>query len=418
MTDGQDSIVQIQHSLQHLDQWIEKEDFHGWDPHDALNSPFVRRLTLGNRMIGIAWVQLFKRCPWNLRPLLRVPKKLNPKAVGLFLASYARKFEMTSKVQHLERVVRFADWLSVNSISGYHGACWGYPFDWPNRGFFAPAGTPTIVSSSFIGLGFLDAYRAVNSLGRNGQLMCPIDAGALLRTARSICDFILNDLAVTRPIKDEACYSYTPLDRRFVHNANMMASWLLASVFVETGEPHLGDAARGAARYTARRQRNDGSWPYGEGRADSWVDNFHTGYVLVSLKNIGRYLHTDEFEAATCRGYEFWKERMFLANSVPKYYPDRVFPIDIHCVAQAILTFLEFSDFDPSAMSQADCLCRWAIDNLQDPEGFFHYQIQRWHRARIPYIRWGQAWMQLALTKLIYKSSMTGYPGIALAARS
>jgi hypothetical protein len=134
------------------------------------------------------------------------------------------------------------------------------------------------------------------------------------------------------------------------------------------------------------------------------VDNFHTGYVLVAIKRIGQFLQTDEFDTSTSKGYMFWKERMFLDNLVPKYYPNQMYPIDVHSVAQAILTYLEFSDVDPLALERAEQLSKWAIEHLQDPKGFFHYQIHRLYRVRIPYMRWGQAWMQLALTKLISNS--------------
>jgi len=82
-----------------------------------------------------------------------------------------------------------------------------------------------------------------------------------------------------------------------------------------------------------------------------------------------------------------------------------------------IIQRIDLFNVDPSAMNQAVRLSRWAIENLQDPKGFFHYQIQRWHRVRIPYIRWGQAWMQLALTKLVYGSSTGLCSDLALAAR-
>jgi hypothetical protein len=56
--------------------------------------------------------------------------------------------------------------------------------------------------------------------------------------------------------------------------------------------------------------------------------------------------------------------------------------------------------FDAKALASAERVALWTIQNLQDPSGFFHYQIRRFFRNRIPYMRWGQAWMQRALTEL------------------
>jgi hypothetical protein len=396
-------------ALQKLDNWIERENFQGWDPHDALNSRLIRALAGKNHLLRILAVQGLRRCPINLRSLLGVRKARNPKAIGLFLASYAIKFGIDQDLKHLRRVKQFAQWLVENATRGFEGPCWGYNFDWANRGFFAPAGTPTIVNTAFVALALLDAEPLLKASEPEVQEESAptevrqqnVDA---LRIARGCCDFILRDLNVYRPSSSQLCFSYTPADSRFVHNASLLGAWLLAAVYARTGEPELAESAFSAARFTAAQQASDGSWPYGISSQDRWIDNFHTGFVLVAFKNIGRLLKTNEFEMATEKGYHFWKHRMFLLSSAPKYYPDHPYPIDVHCVAQAILTFLEFSSSDPGALREAHRISNWAIENLQDPDGFFHYQIHRWFRVRIPYMRWGQAWMQLALTKLMLAS--------------
>src|SRR5579884_3920882 len=141
------SIVRIPvAALERLDLWIEAEGFKGWDPHDGLNSPclhWARRW----RLPGIAILQLLRRSPVNLRPLLGIRKGYNPKAMGLFLATYAQKYEVTRLQKHLELTRFFFNWLVQNAAQGYAGPCWGYNFDWPNRAFLAPAGTPTIVNT-------------------------------------------------------------------------------------------------------------------------------------------------------------------------------------------------------------------------------------------------------------------------------
>ena len=281
-----------------LDAWIEAQQFRGWDPHDALNSPIVRALTFGSRYLGIVWLQAVKRSPVNLRPLLRVPKGFNPKAMGLFLASYARKYAITGDPQHLEIASHMSGWLIENTSKGFHGACWGYNFDWPNRGFFAPRGTPTIVNTAFNGLACVDASRLLPK-------ELPFDT---LAVARSACDFLLRDLNLYSD-GDELCFSYTPIDRRYIHNANVLGAQLIAEVAAATDDVHLRDEALRAARFTARRQSADGSWPYGLGGNDAWVDNFHTAYVLVALQHIARATGSTEFDPVIAKGRDYWVNR-------------------------------------------------------------------------------------------------------------
>ena len=94
---------------------------------------------------------------------------------------------------------------------------------------------------------------------------------------------------------------------------------------------------------------------------------------------------------------------MFLPDGAPKYYPDRAYPIDAHCVAQAILTFLEFVDQDSEAMDWAWRVATWSISHLQNGKGYFYYRIYRYYRVSVPYMRWSQAWMQRALTELFFR---------------
>jgi hypothetical protein len=386
----------VDSSLARLESWLLESGFKGNDPFDALRSPILSALRFNRRWLGVVWVQLFRRSPLNLRQLFRVSPGYNPKGMGLFLAAYIRRYRTTGDLKDRKQIDHFADWLRQNRCGGFKEACWGYNFDWPNRSFFAPAGTPTIVNTVFITHALLDRYEL-------------LDASEDLETARSACDFLLNRLV---SIEDSSgtCFNYTPLDRRYVHNANMLGASLLARVSRITGEKHLQARARSAASFTVARQRNDGSWPYGIAASDGWVDNFHTGFVLVSLLEYIRYSQDTEFEESLDRGYRFWKSVLFTADRLPKYYPNDLYPIDVHSVAQGILTFLAFSDRDPEACSRAFQLADWGAAKMQDEKGYFHYQIGRYLRNRIPYIRWAQAWMFRALAECSYVERQRSTP--------
>ncbi len=109
----------------------------------------------------------------------------------------------------------------------------------------------------------------------------------------------------------------------------------------------------------------------------------------------------DQFENALRRGYEFWTERFFLGNGWPKYYPDRLYPADAHSAAAAIVALVELRGRVPGALNLAEQIAGWAIENLRDPRGFFYYQCWRFHAIRIPYMRWSEAWMAYALSRLL-----------------
>lgn len=124
------------------------------------------------------------------------------------------------------------------------------------------------------------------------------------------------------------------------------------------------------------------------------------------MKSLSRIIESsesarDEIEPALVRGYEFWRERFFLDNGWPKYYPDRLYPADAHSAAAAIVTLVELRGRVPGALNSAEQIADWAIANIRDDRGFFYYQRRRFHSVRIPYMRWSEAWMAYGLTRLM-----------------
>jgi hypothetical protein len=162
------------------------------------------------------------------------------------------------------------------------------------------------------------------------------------------------------------------------------------------------ELAERATRYVVNNQRPDGSWSYGADPKQSWVDNFHTAYILFSLHRI---INTTsfgaEFQAALERGYEYWKHNFFLADGWPKYYHDDPYPADAHAAASAIVTFLECRSLDNDALRMAQKVATWTIQHLRDRRGFFYYQRRRFYTIRKPYMRWTEAWMLYALSRLL-----------------
>ena len=379
-------IACIERSLEKLESWLIGQDFKGDDPFDALRSPVIRRLRFKSRWMGVAWVQLLRRSPINVRRLFGITPAYNAKGMGLFLASYVRAYRITASPSTRHRINFFRDWLLANRCPSFPEACWGYNFDWPNRAFFAPAGTPNIVSTVFISNALLDRY---DLFGDSEDLAI----------ARSACDFLMKRLFSLADSTGE-CFGYTPLDKRFVHNANLLGASLLARVARITGEQALSVRASKAVSFSMSRQHADGSWGYGISQADAFIDNFHTGYDLVSLADYARDAQDDSFDENITRGYRFWKETFFTADGLPRYFSNKLYPIDIHAVSQTILTFLRFASWDPEAAERAFRMAEWAIANMQEKQGCFDFRIGRYFRNRIPYIRWSQAWMMRALSEL------------------
>ncbi len=365
-------------------------DFVGHDPHDLLGSRLVRSLSFGSRWAGVAWIQLGKRSPVQLRGLLRVPATCNPKAMGLVLSAWARLGDIESDPRAAEKrredAAGVVEWLA-RAASRERGLGWGYPFPWANRSFFAPAHTPSSVVTAFVGHGLLDAAERLG-----------LEEAALLAAAAG--EFVLRGLQRVPGPRGSFAFSYTPLDRRVVHNANVLAASLLARLS-ERGlaGDEAADAAQRAARFTLLHQLEDGAWRYGIDRRDDWVDSFHTGYTLISLDTIARSLRWRDADAPLQAGLDYWKGA-FLIGPAIGYQPHEPYPVETHAIAQAVLTLSTFRGWDTRAGESARALAGWALRHMRDPSGYFYYRRSRRGVNRLPYMRWVQAWMLYALAEL------------------
>lgn len=383
----QSDVDLVGSSLGRLESYILGERLRGYDPYDALASPLFRLpLLRSSRWIRIAAEQALKRSPYNIRPLLRIPKGYNPVTVAFVLeaSAYRALAESERADIHRARATECVAELSRLQTAGYSGACWGYDFDWESRYGRLPAGTPTIVATGLVTNSLFVAYR----------LLGLEDAFGLCESAAS---FVLEDLPRLPGDDDTFCWAYYPRDTQYVLNATLKGARLCAQVYAVTQDERALDAARRTVAYVQRQQREDGSWPYAATDRRSWADNFHTAYVLDALDSYAQLTGDTHVQPTVDKGWNFYRSAFFLEDRIPTYYPRRRFPIDATACAQSLLTLCRFKD-----VQTACSVAKWTIGNMQCSDGHFAYQRRRRQLVKIPYMRWSSAYMYLGLSRLAY----------------
>lgn len=386
-----DLLTDVEFTARKLLTYCYDNDWAGYDPYDALNSNLVMGMpVLQSKIPALVLTQTLKRSPVNLRRLLRIPKTQNPKGIALFLSALLKAPKLASdRTEDLVGVLT-GRLLALRSPGSPYW-CWGYSFPWQGRAMLVPRWMPNLVCTQFAASALLDLYEQRQDSEH-------------LNMAVSGAEYILNELYWSEG-DSVAGFGY-PLAslRNQVHNANFLAAALFCRVFKHTGEKKfLGPGLR-VARCSAAKQRADGSWPYGEKPSQRWVDNFHTGYNLCALQAIGRDAGTEQFQSCIRRGFDFYRTHFFRSDGAAKYFHNRTYPLDIHCVAQSIITLLVFRDLDPDNVQLAHSAFRWAMKNMWDDRGFFYYRVLRFGTIRTSYMRWSQAWMFRALSELICES--------------
>jgi hypothetical protein len=376
-------------SLKRLDGWVEQNGWLGFDPFDGLSAPFVRKLTFEIPALRIALQQTVRRLPINIRPLLGITPKHSNQAMGYFASGYLHWYALTGDQRFLDKALYCLADLEKSRCPQFVAYAWGWEFDYQSRGYYEPRGVPTVVWTSFIAHAFLDAYELL------------LDSH-FLDVAYSVCDFILNDLPHHQVGLNSTCISYIPFKLMEIHNANMLAASILARVYKHTGKASLLHLAKQAVTYTVENQRADGAWYYGEGARWRWVDGYHTGFVLDSLYTYQRATGDIQFASQLRRGMDFYRAALF-DGPVAKHYDTHTGPIDIQSVAQAIQTFAFIPAQYHGDIAWAEQVALWAIENMQDPSGYFYFRKSGGSINKTPLLHWGQATMLASLALLEHR---------------
>ena len=369
--------------LKKLEIECKKDYYKGWDVFDGLNSNVLNKTLLFKlRLWRLFWIQIFKRLPINLRSLFLVPKGYNAKGLALFARGFINLYKIENNAEYLDTIYKLAEIIISQKSKTRKYFCVGYNFFWEARAFSVPAFTPNIIVSSFVGQLFLDMY----GVDKNKKW---------LQYTKQICYFIEHELKLLEK-ENEICFGYIPGEKTIVHNANLMGADLFARLYKYTFVEKYKQYAIKSAQYSVNSQQNNGAWVYGKRKHHQWVDNFHTGFNLVALKNIQKNLGVNCWEYNIQKGLEYHLQYHFLADMTPKYYDTKLYPIDIHNFAQGIVAFLTFEEYE-----KAEKLFHKAVKLMWDKQkNYFYYQKNRLYKNKIKYLRWSQAWMFYALSKL------------------
>jgi len=369
-----------------LEHWGSIRAWRGTDPYDGLNARRLirlRRTPIARRVL----TQAVKRSPLDLRPALDVPMGMSAATLAQLTSAYARNGFLDP--QEAQDKLRWCiEGLWASRCTGFTEPCWGYHFDVQTRVFFYPHTCPNTIATAFAGLGLLDAYELGGD--RRG-----------LEAAREVGEFFLRHVPQT-DAGDGAYFGYLPGDRTPIHNANMLVCALLSRLSGLVGREGYRRAASAGIEYTVRRQRADGSWPYGEHEGLGWVDGFHTGYVLDCLLTcIETGVGGSSAEAAWRRGVDYYVHALIEPDGTPRYTPEDRYPVDGQCAAQAIQTLSRAAALEPRLSTRRWAVFNYAQRRLRRSDGAFAFQRERLWVNRTAHPRWVQSPMLAALTHLV-----------------
>ena len=381
-------MKQIDQGLDALKRRIETLNYQGFDPYDGLESVLFKSWPLKNwKLARFLGQQLVKRSPINLRPLFGVKPGENPVTLGLSLQAYSYLVRSGSLAQEegFEKMDYLIDRLEKAMSEGFSGACWGYDFDWEARRANIPGYQPNVVATGIIVHALYEARKVY------------IDP-RLTEWIVSAGEFVIRDLNRTENNYGDYAFSYSPFDKQRVYNASLKGSRILAHAYQISKNKDLLEPMRRSVDYVVKAQNKNGSWAYSEAREGSWVDNYHTGYVLDCLSACAAQVHNEAWNSALSTGLQYYLDYFIQGGGRPPFYDKDPYPLDCTAGAQQILSMCHF-DY----LSEAVKTGNYLIENMQLTTGGFAFRKFKNYSQNSEFMRWSNAWVFTALSYIKLK---------------
>lgn len=414
--DPGDATAELWTAVLRFTAWLDKVGYASYDPYDVWGTRYgrwARRLYYQKNPAGAALtaplILMEILCP-RLRGLF-VNKDRYPTADAQVALAFLNLHEATQNLlltgsahsvealpspagPWLTKAQKLANDLLGESVPGYRGFCWGYPFDWQNVRSLMPKGTPHIAATPYC----YEVFARLSDLTGEARYA---------DVARSIMAFVSEDLHDTPTGTDAAASSYTPNDHGRVVNASAYRAFVLFDAARRFKSEAIYTQAWKNLRFILQSQRADGSWLYAvDNPAEAFIDHFHTCFVLKNLHKMNCHLHSPEVKQAVERGFAWYRQALFDAQDNPKTYALaprlQIVRLEMYNVAEAITLGVLLRNDIPEAFDLANTLAMRLVRVHQLPAGHWVTRVYLGGvRHTAPFLRWPQSQLFLALTNLL-----------------
>lgn len=386
----------VSNSLNSLLGWFEANGNAGYDPYDikGLNMKMLNRmqdvskLGLSDKIYRYLVIELADiYFPKITRKYYGVKPKVHATAQGLLFETYLNLYSISNDSAYLAKAEHYRNWLLENRSKFYPEHGWGTPFEWRAGDVTYKTGEPFAVVNAWVGSAFFKSHKITGNQDD-------------LEVCNSICEFFINRLHISNVSDGKICFSYSAVKPNFINNSNLFVAEFLIRIGKETQNQRYIDLGKKAANYSVGTQLDSGVLPYfgPEEKKALKYDSYHSGYEIRMLYSIYEHIGDTIFLDAAKKYLDFFIKH-FLDGDRIQTKANKKYPVDITSAAETILLLNHVREILPMDETQHKGIVSWIIDNLQTKKGWFIYRIQRpGVKIKIPYIRWGEAWMALALS--------------------
>jgi len=376
------NIDELQVILVDALSYARDRNYIGYDKHDGMSSRIRSEIPFDNRWVNLVFQEGSKRAPVNVRPMLLVEQRPNPKGLSLFSMANYTAYRLSDEDRYHTEAIE-----TVNRVISYDNdeyAGFGIGHTHQLQGFKTRKETnvPGIVQTSY-------AVKALLRLSAEDNSYREIATGGAC--------FVREELDPNRTSAGVRV-KYNPTDKpeSYTLNANAVAARMFIDLYERLGDDEYAELATEILSYVAENQNKHGGWEYKDPPSASHLgmDNYHNGFIIESFLRYQEVVDPDAFTKTVNDALDFYRTVLYDDNGAPCWDEESKYPRDIHAAAQGIVTFTHAGDLE-----FARRIIDWTIENLYAGDGQFYYQKRRWYTKRFTLMRWCQAWMTYAISE-------------------
>ena len=288
-----------------IETYLLKDDLSTYDPYDIWKTDIgikVKKIYYKHNYLGLLPAASLTLYDFYINNELRIgyQKQEYPIVRAQALLSLLNLYKKDKKSIYLEYAKKHVNWLLTHKSEGYSGYCWGTGFDIViSDTLIYDKNVPFSTNTPYILEALFEYYKITNEK-------------EILDILKSIYQFYEKDLITLEETDEILITSYGPFKDRVVTNAvsySMFAYSIFYQLLTDEKE-YIKKKIHKMYNFLTSVQQENGSWFYAPYDNNSFIDCFHSAFVL---KNIIKTEKIIELKSHDCvsSGYSYIKNNFY-----------------------------------------------------------------------------------------------------------
>jgi len=286
-----------------MNSFLLNNDLSTYDPYDIWKTNIgikIKKVYYKNKYLGILPAGILTIFDLYINNNFRVGYKKQEYPIVRAQAALAliNMYKDDNNDIYLEYAKKHIDWLILNSSKGYSGYCWGLNFDWiyTSKKIY-DSNTPFSTHTPYPLEAIIEYYNITKD-------------STLLEVIKSVFLFLENDIKIMKEDENILIVSYGAEYDRIVTNANAYVMYMYALLlkFLPEKQKHIETKIKKIYQFLVSVQNSDGSWIYQPYDDDSFIDCFHSVFVVKNILKTNSLYSLEHYNKITKNGFAYIKE--------------------------------------------------------------------------------------------------------------